>query len=139
MIINAEHLILGRMSSKVAKKALLGEKIDIVNCEKAVIIGNKKDILAKYKRMREMGTPRWGPIFPRHPEKFVKRAIRGMLPHKQEKGKKAFDNIKCYQGVPDKFKNEKIETFDDINVIKQQKIKFLTIRQITEYLGRHYD
>ena len=100
MIINAENLILGRMASKIAKKALLGEKIDIINCEKAVIIGNKKDIQERYKKRREIRTPRWGPHFPRHPEKFVKRAIRGMLPYKQEKGRKAFERVKCYQGVP---------------------------------------
>jgi len=50
MIVDASNMILGRMVSYVAKKALLGEKVDIVNCEKAVITGNgaqglQKDLL----------------------------------------------------------------------------------------------
>ena len=39
MIINAENLILGRMTTYAAKKALQGEEVDIVNCEKAIITG----------------------------------------------------------------------------------------------------
>ena len=49
MILDATNLILGRMATAVAKKALLGEKIDIVNCENAVISGNKYQILERYK------------------------------------------------------------------------------------------
>ena len=37
MIIDAKNLVLGRMATVVAKEALLGEKIDIINCEKAVV------------------------------------------------------------------------------------------------------
>ncbi len=37
MIIDANNMILGRLASFAAKKALLGEKIDVINCEKAVI------------------------------------------------------------------------------------------------------
>lgn len=139
MIIDAENLILGRLASKVAKKALLGEKIDIINCEKAVVLGNKRVIQDKYKRIDTIGTPRWGPFQPKRADMFVKKTIRGMLPYKQEKGRKAFERIKCYQGIPDKFKNEKTESFDDINASKKQKIKFLTVKQITQHLGRKYD
>ena len=55
MIIDASDMILGRLATYVAKKALLGEKVDIVNCEKAVITGNKKSIFEKYKQRNERG------------------------------------------------------------------------------------
>ena len=47
MIIDANNLILGRMATFIAKQALLGEDIKIVNCEKAVITGDRKEILLK--------------------------------------------------------------------------------------------
>ena len=37
MIIDATELIVGRFATVAAKKALLGERIDIINCEKAII------------------------------------------------------------------------------------------------------
>lgn len=135
MIINAENLILGRMASCAAKKALLGEKVEIVNAEKAVIVGTKDAILAKYKRKMEMGNPFKGPFFPREPSRFVKRTIRGMLPYKQEKGRKALKNVRCYNGVPSSFEGQKIETIEKINVVRLNKTKFLKVRDISGLLG----
>src|SRR3989344_765026 len=89
MIINAEDLILGRMATYAAKKALNGEKIDIVNCEKAIITGKRKDVLEKYKRKANRGGPFHGPFYPKMPDRFVRRVIRGMLNYKQERGKEA--------------------------------------------------
>ena len=47
MIIDATDLVAGRLASSIAKKALLGETIDVVNCENLVLTGNK--IYGKYK------------------------------------------------------------------------------------------
>ena len=49
MIIDATDLIVGRMGAFAAKKVLLGEKIDIVNCEKAAVSGSRENILAKLR------------------------------------------------------------------------------------------
>ena len=54
-LINAEGLILGRMASKVAKKLLNGERIIIVNAEKAVISGKRKSKMAEAKKFLEVG------------------------------------------------------------------------------------
>ena len=53
MIIDAENLVLGRLASFVAKQALLGENIDIINCEKAIVLGDKKEILNSYKKQHQ--------------------------------------------------------------------------------------
>ena len=136
MIINAENLILGRLASFVAKKALLGEKIDIVNCESAIITGRKKEILGRYKEKREKGDPLHGPFIRRKADGFVKRVIRGMLPHKQEKGRKALKRIKCFIGMPEQFKDKKLETVENANVSKMQNLKYLKVKRVLESLGR---
>ena len=43
MIIDGNNLILGRLGSFVAKKALLGKKIDIINCKNIIITGKKAE------------------------------------------------------------------------------------------------
>jgi len=47
MIIDATNLIIGRVASLAAKKVLLGEDIVILNCEKAMMTGNRKEILLR--------------------------------------------------------------------------------------------
>jgi large subunit ribosomal protein L13 len=136
MIIDAKNLILGRMASFVAKKALLGEKIDVVNCEEAIITGSKKAVLAKYQQRRERGEPFHGPFFPKREDRIVKRAIRNMLPFKKERGEKALKNIKCHLKVPIKFKNKKLETIKSANVSKIKNLKYITIKEISDFLGR---
>jgi large subunit ribosomal protein L13 len=44
MIIDATNATLGRLASFVAKQALQGKKVIIVNSEKAIITGDKKGI-----------------------------------------------------------------------------------------------
>tara|TARA_Y100000034_G_C6809105_1_gene363501 strand:+ start:506 stop:928 length:423 start_codon:yes stop_codon:yes gene_type:complete len=139
MIINGENLILGRLGTLTAKQALLGDKIDIINAEKIVIVGKKENILANYKQKFNRKTPVKGPFIPRMPDRFVRRVIRNMLPFKKERGKKAFKNIMCHIGTPDKFKNEKTETFDNINVLKSNNINFTTIGTLCKLMGKTID
>ena len=135
MIINATNLILGRLASFVAKQALLGETIDIVNCGHAVIIGRKKDVLNKYKKRIEKGTPVKGPFFPKTSERLVKRTIRGMLPYKKEHGKLAFKKIKCHLDVPQDLKDKKILHLDNFDVYKTHNLNFVRVDQICKLLG----
>lgn len=135
MIIDAENLIIGRLGTFVAKKALMGEKIDIVNCEKAVIVGKKEDILKRYKQKQDRTTHVKGPFLPRMPDRFVRRTIRGMLPYEKTRGREAYKRIMCWMGIPDKFKNEKIEKLEKINVLNTKNIKFLDVGKICKFLG----
>jgi len=135
MIIDATNLIVGRMATVVAKKALQGHSIEIVNSAKAIVTGDKKKILAKYKHTRERGAPLVGPYFPRQSDRFVKRTIRGMLPYKQPKGKDAFRRIICYKGVPMKLQEKNAETIKGANVSKLSNTKFLKVEEICSFLG----
>lgn len=135
MIIDATDSILGRVASFAAKKALSGEKVDIINCENAVITGNKKQILRRFKQKKDMGIPLKGPYYPRTPEMIVRRTIRGMLPYKKGRGKKAYEIIKCYAGIPEKLKNEKAEIIKNANISKLSNLKYVKIKQISRFLG----
>ncbi|MBI2654493.1 50S ribosomal protein L13 [Candidatus Woesearchaeota archaeon] len=107
MIIDAKDTILGRLSSYAAKQALLGSKVEVINCEECIVSGKKNDVLEEYAKRVHRKAPGKGPYFYRRPDMFVRRTIRGMLPWKRARGRNAFKNIKCYVGVPENLKNEK--------------------------------
>lgn len=135
MIINAENLILGRMATYAAKKALLGEKVDIINCEKAIITGNKKNIFEKYKKLSlDIGTQFKGPFIHRLPDRFVRRVIRGMLPYHQEKGKLAFSRIMCYISIPNEFKDKKFEKIKEADISRIKSLKYITVGDVCKFL-----
>jgi len=135
MLIDATDLILGRLATKAAKMALLGEEVVIVNCEKAVITGPKKIILEKFYKSRHMGEPTHGPFMPRMPDRIVRRTIRGMLPYKNDRGRQAFRRVMCYIGVPEKLKDKKAETVDGAGISKAPTLKYMTIKEISKELG----
>lgn len=135
MIIDAKDLILGRISTYAAKKALLGEDINVINCEKAIITGDKKVVFAKYKRFREMGIPSKGPFLFRMPDRFVKRTIRGMLAYKKPRGRDAFKKIKCYIAIPDQFKDKKTEELKGAHISKVPSLKYITVGEICKLMG----
>lgn len=134
-IIDARNLILGRMASEVAQRALLGEKIELINCEEAVISGNRKQILAKHVVRMARGTPFSGPFLKRRPDMFVKRAIRGMLPHKRERGREAFSRIRCHRGVPSALEGKETETIKHADISKLPSLKYVTVKDICRALG----
>ena len=134
--IDVTDLILGRFSTVVAKRALMGEKIDLVNCEKAIVTGDKVTVYKKYKEQDKRGNPLKGPYLPKMPDRFVRRAIRGMLPYKQEKGKLAFKRIMCYLGVPEELKSEKLETIELANITKSKTFKYITVEELCKLLKK---
>ncbi len=136
MIIDATNLIAGRLASFVAKHALLGESIDIVNSELAVITGERKVILDKFKHRLERGMPKTGPFVYRQEHRFLKRVIRGMMPYKRPRGKEGMQRITCHIGIPNDLNGKKFETVEQANVAKIQSLKYLTIKEICFHLGR---
>ena len=51
--VDAEGAIFGRLCSFVAKKALEGNEIHVVNSEKTIITGNRKFILHDYSELKK--------------------------------------------------------------------------------------
>ncbi|MBT4258054.1 50S ribosomal protein L13 [archaeon] len=109
-ILDGKNAVLGRLASFAAKEALLGEEINVINCDQIQITGNKKMLEREFMEKRSRyGHSQKGPKHHKTTEKIVKRAIRGMLPdHREGRGRVAFKKIKCYNGTPKEFENLKI-------------------------------
>ena len=135
MIIDAKDSILGRMGSYAAKQALLGNKVEIINCEESVVSGRTHFTLKEYIRRLHRKAPTQAPYFYRKPDMFVKRAIRGMLPFKRSRGRNAAKNIRCYIGIPESLKNEKAVMLESANVGKLQSADYLKVKDICKAVG----
>jgi large subunit ribosomal protein L13 len=133
--IDATDLVYGRLASFAAKQAMLGNKVTIFNAEQAIMTGKKETIYKKYFDRRARGQPLHGPFIPRMPDRFLRRAIRGMLPYKMPRGKEAFQRVMCYIGVPEKFKDVQLTKLPQFNIEKTNAYKFITVKQVCHWLG----
>jgi len=133
-LVNADGLILGRMASKVAKKLLNGEKVIIVNAEKAVLSGKKKSKVAEAKEFLEVGAPRQGPFHYRRPDRIMRKTVRGMLPFKQPKGKQAYKKLKVFMGVPEDLKGQQMITLKEAQAAKL-KGPYFTLAELAKEIG----
>lgn len=139
MIVDGKDLILGRLATKVAKAALLGEQVQVVNSEHVMMTGTKKTIFAKYKRFRAMGEPFNGPFIPRLPDRFVRRSIKRMLPMEKSRGREVYKNIMCYLGVPEEFKGKEMVTFEEAKISKVPNLKYISVKEICKFMGGKYE
>lgn len=127
--IDGSNLIAGRLGTFVAKRALLGYSVNILNAEKVVICGPKTYVFGKYHHnINVRGRPEKGPFISRLPDRFLRRLIRGMLPYKQGRGADAYKRVMCYVGVPLEFKDKKLVSVEFADV---KKVKFADVH----YLG----
>lgn len=131
-IIDGNGAVLGRLASYVAKEALSGEDVVILNCEHVIITGSKNDIRERFEiKRRRIGSGQKGPKYPRDAEMVVKRVIRGMLPnHRGGRGKVALSKVKCFIGVPKEYENAK-----KIVSGKEKAHKHIRLSEITKHAG----
>ena len=120
-VIDAENLILGRLSAEAAaillckKPTMVAQALHnnnnnieihptnedmvyVINAEKAIISGNPKQIVQRYLQRIDIKTntnPRRGPFMPRTPEKIFDRAVRGMLPLKNHGKSSTYTRHQC--------------------------------------------
>ncbi len=137
-VIDGDGLLLGRMASMVARRAMSGEEIAIVNAEKAVISGSRARVLANYGHKRSRGSREGGPFFPRRPDHIVKRTIRGMLPYKRTVGSDAFRRVRVYVGIPVEFVGSEREVLEDAHMNRLNTPKFVTVGAVSTFLGAKY-
>ena len=144
LLIDAHNKILGRFCSQVAKKALLGERIVIINAKEAIISGTKRNIHEKYLSKLNISTatnPKRGPFWPRRPDTFMKNIIKKMLPTKKIRGKDALKRVHVYIGViPHRFQNryQKLIPTEIPNADKQRLSyynKFITLENLCSRIG----
>ncbi|MBN2095628.1 MAG: 50S ribosomal protein L13 [Candidatus Aenigmarchaeota archaeon] len=135
-VINAEGCVLGRMAVEVAKLARSGEEVAVVNAERAIISGARDAVFHKYEVRRHRGCPEHGPFFPRGPAEIVRRSVRGMVQIRSPEGKQAFSRVKVYVGVPEEFKDKKLEVFG--KTADKIDCEFVLIGELSKHLGYDY-
>ena len=123
------------MATKAAKQALQGEKVIIVNCEKAILTGNRRNIIQDFWQKTHRGEPFHGPFYPKTSDRMVRRCVRGMLPWKTTRGREAFKRVMCYVGVPAKLQAQKAESLAIANVSKLPNVKYTTVEDIAKEIG----
>ncbi|MGB9576976.1 MAG: 50S ribosomal protein L13 [Candidatus Micrarchaeia archaeon] len=136
MIFDAENAIMGRLAALVAKNLVKGEKVVVVNVEKAVISGEPKKVVEVYRKRREMtnkANPEHASKWPRRPDYLFKRVVQAMLP-KTARGEKALKNFRAFMGVPPEFK-EAVKTKKDASKLS---CKSITLEELCFKLGWKY-
>ncbi len=132
VVVDARDCILGRVASKVAERAMDGERVAVVNVERAVITGDENDVMATYRKRIDIGSDQ-GPAYPKRPDGIFKRAVRGMVPHKTQRGREAFENVRVYVGDP--FDDEDAEVLADTSLDRLSNIRFVHLGDVSEQLG----
>jgi large subunit ribosomal protein L13 len=137
-VIDANGLIMGRLSSVVAQKLLAGEEVSVVNAEKAIISGSKIKTYKDYDEIRNMGTREFGPYFPKRPDRILKRTVRGMLPYKRARGRDALSRLKVYVGIPSEFKDAELITLAEADMNRLSSSKYMTLGELSHKLGSKF-
>ena len=133
-LVNADGLILGRMASVVAKNLLNGQRVVIVNAEKAIISGKKKSKVAEAKEFLDVGGVGQGPFHYRRPDRIIRKTVRGMLPFKQPKGKNALKKLKVFISVPEDLKDQQMVSIEEAQAAKLNGPHF-TLADLAKQIG----
>jgi large subunit ribosomal protein L13 len=115
-----DHLA-GRLSSNVAKMLLQGNHVAVVNCEKIMISGGRRNIIQNYKNFLSIASilhPEHGPYHPRRPDTIMAKMIRGMLPRKKPSGMAAHKRLRTYIGVPSQLRSSKKIILDNAKITR---------------------
>jgi large subunit ribosomal protein L13 len=137
IMIDASNLILGRVASFVAKRALRGEEVIVFNAENAVISGTKANIVEEAMRRlktRTLAAQYKAPTHPRRPDTYVRRVIRGMMPRKKAKGRNAFRRVHVFMGVPDEYRDKPTMKVPDAEASKL-RCQYVRVAELSDEIG----
>lgn len=137
IVVDGSDLIAGRLCSNVSKLLLKGNHVSIVNCEKIMISGSRRNIIEEYKNFLKIASiihPKHGPFHPRRPDTIISRMIRGMLPRDKPSGQAAHKRLRAYIGVPREIRTlEKIQ-FDN-SKIRRSNAYYVSMSDLGRTIG----
>jgi len=111
-VVDATDKILGRLASEIAQvlrgkrkpeyapHADIGDHVIVINAEKVRITGNKAEDKVYYRHTGYPGGLRstsYRRMQERHPDRVIRKAVRGMLPH-NNLGRMQFKKLRVYAG-----------------------------------------
>lgn len=137
IVVDATNCIAGRMCSHVSKLLLQGNRVAIVNAEKAMLSGKRYKTIEQYKEHLEINSvtnPIHGPFHPRRPDTMLSKMVRGMVPKRKPSGMTAFGRLRVYIGVPEEMKKTKMESFSDSKITKPESY-YISVGEIASELG----
>ncbi len=137
LIVDATNLILGRMATYVAKTALSGRRVVVLNAERAVISGTKARVVARAKtklRTRTLASQEKAPTHPRRPDTYVRRVVRGMLPWKKSRGKDALRRVRIFVGTPSEFVGKAAVRFADADA-SRLRVPYVSVLELSGEIG----
>lgn len=137
IVVDATNCIAGRMCSHVSKLLLNGNRVAIVNAEKAMLSGNRYKTIELYKEHLEINSvtnPIHGPFHPRRPDTMLTKMVRGMVPKRKTSGVEAHKRLRVYIGVPDEIKSSKMESFEDSKITKPESY-YISVGDVAKQIG----
>lgn len=137
IIVDGTDLLAGRLSSNVAKLLLQGNRVTVVNCEKIMISGNRRNIIDEYKdflRVSSILHPEHGPYHPRRPDTIIARMIRGMLPRKKPSGDAALRRLRTYIGVPSQLRSSSKTVLEKAKITRSSA-NYTTMEELSKEVG----
>ena len=138
VVVDATNCIAGRMCSHVSKLLLQGNKVTIVNAEKAMLSGNNRyktiDLYKEHLEINSVTNPIHGPFHPRRPDTILSKMVRGMVPKRKTSGQEAHQRLRVYIGVPEEMKSAKMESFADSKITKPEAY-YISVGDIAKQIG----
>ncbi|WP_268541735.1 50S ribosomal protein L13 [Candidatus Nitrosotenuis cloacae] len=137
IVVDGTDLLAGRLSSNVAKLLLQGNHVTVVNCEKIMISGRRRNIIDEYKdflRVSSVLHPEHGPYHPRRPDTIIARMIRGMLPRKKPSGDAALRRLRTYIGVPSQLRSSSKTVLEKAKITRPSA-NYTTMEELSKEVG----
>ena len=137
IVVDATNCVAGRMCSHVSKLLLQGNRVAIVNAEKAMLSGDRYKTIQLYKEHLEINSvtnPIHGPFHPRRPDTILSKMVRGMVPKRKTSGLEAHQRLRVFIGVPEEMKKAKIEAFEDSKITKPESY-YITMAEVAKQIG----
>jgi len=143
VVVDGRGHLLGRLASTVAKELLNGQKVVVVRCEAIEISGTfirQKNKYLAFLRKRMATNPSRGPFHFRAPSRIFWRTVRGMLPHKTQRGQEALGRLKVFEGIPPPY--DKMKRMVVPNAIRVTRLapnrKYCVLGRISKEVGWKY-
>jgi large subunit ribosomal protein L13 len=137
IVIDVANCISGRICSHVSKLLLQGNRVTIVNAEKAMLSGHRYKTIQLYKEHLEINSvtnPIHGPFHPRRPDTILTKMVRGMIPKRKSSGIEAFKRLRVYIGIPESLKNSEMKYYDDSKITKPSSY-YITVGEVAKEIG----
>lgn len=140
VVIDAQGAVVGRLGARVSKLLLAGKQVEIINADKAVILGSLSSAKEKFlsrRSQKNKRNPDESPKWPRSPNLLLRRIIRGMLPWSSQRGRDAHHRLRVSVGAP----SDGAAGQGKAQVIKEAssagKHGFFTLGEMCKEIGYH--